>query len=224
MAEDVAELLREAASLKREKRYDEAVVALRRALKYTTPPMWEARLLLPMYLQLAGRADEGWRALNLLVISEDDIFAQTRVAEEMAKFLRNEGNHKRAVVAGAWALCMARQRDIIMLHEIEQMYVKGHQDEVRMLKQGLPAKLVFSSAPKAPDGAPILATSYPPLQRRIETGYGEEKVRATVRRDLAKLNLTDKGAALVADLAAYIQSPLPYDMSAVSTIVARHLP
>ena len=60
------EMLKEATKLKKEKKYVEACEKLREAYaaKGSEELMVEERLRLPMYLQLAGKNDEGWKTLN----------------------------------------------------------------------------------------------------------------------------------------------------------------
>ncbi|HVN71867.1 MAG TPA: hypothetical protein VMU10_07595, partial [Desulfomonilia bacterium] len=43
----------------------------------------QERLRLAMYLQLAGRNDEGWRALNDLSTKYIDVFSQVEIANQM---------------------------------------------------------------------------------------------------------------------------------------------
>ena len=91
---DARTLLKEATALKRAKRYDEAVAMLRRAYQTPTeyPMMIEERLRLPMYLQLAGKNDEGWDELNRLNVRYVDQFSQPIIANQMRVFLRKENN------------------------------------------------------------------------------------------------------------------------------------
>lgn len=91
---DTRTLLKEATALKRAKHYDEAVAMLRRAYQTTPGPMIAERLRLPMYLQLAGRADEGWGEMNRLNITYVDQSSQITIAAHMAAFLRKEGKYK----------------------------------------------------------------------------------------------------------------------------------
>jgi hypothetical protein len=95
---DARTLLKEATALKRAKRYDEAVAMLRRAYQAPTeyPMMIEERLRLPMYLQLAGRNDEGWDELNRLNVGYVDQFSQPIIANQMRVFLQKENNETAA--------------------------------------------------------------------------------------------------------------------------------
>jgi hypothetical protein len=87
-------LLKEATALKKEKKYIEACEKLRKAYSADGAEnlMIEDRLRLPMYLQLAGKNDEGWDELNRLLTKYVDPFSQPRIANQMKIFLRKENN------------------------------------------------------------------------------------------------------------------------------------
>jgi hypothetical protein len=87
-------LLKEATALKKEKKYIEACVKLREAYSADGAEnlMIEDRLRLPMYLQLAGKNDEGWDELNRLSSRYTDQFSQPRISHQMKIFLRKENN------------------------------------------------------------------------------------------------------------------------------------
>jgi hypothetical protein len=107
-------LLKEASALKKEKKYSEACDKLREAYSVVGENNLTIsdRLRLPMYLQLAGRADEGWGELNRLIITHVDQYSQISIAAHMAKFLRNEGKYKTAVLFSVWELCMRKEIDM----------------------------------------------------------------------------------------------------------------
>ncbi len=87
-------LLKEATALKREKKFVEACEKLREAYGADGAEnlMIEDRLRLPMYLQLAGKNDEGWDELNRLNIQYVDQFSQPRIANQIRVFLQKESN------------------------------------------------------------------------------------------------------------------------------------
>lgn len=87
-------LLKDATALKRENKFIEACEKLREAYSADGAEnlMIEDRLRLPMYLQLAGKNDEGWDELNSLSVRYIDQFSQSRIAHQMAIFLRKENN------------------------------------------------------------------------------------------------------------------------------------
>ena len=86
-------LLMEATALKKAKKYAEACDKLREAYSADGAEnlFIEERLRLPMYLQLAGKNDEGWDELNRLYASHDQSF-QPRIEHQMNVFLRKEKN------------------------------------------------------------------------------------------------------------------------------------
>ena len=87
-------LLKEATKLKKEKKFPEACEKLREAYSAEGGEilMIEERLRLPMYLQLAGRNDEGWAELNRLLAKYVGPFDQLRTTAQMEIFLRKEKN------------------------------------------------------------------------------------------------------------------------------------
>lgn len=87
-------LLMEATALKKKKKYIEACEKLREAYSADGAEnlMIEDRLRLPMYLQLAGKNDEGWDELNRLLARYTDQFSQPRIEHQMNVFLRKENN------------------------------------------------------------------------------------------------------------------------------------
>jgi tetratricopeptide (TPR) repeat protein len=83
-------LLMEATALKKEKKYIEACEKLREAYSADGADdlFIEDRVRLPMYLQLAGKNDEGWDELNRLLAR----YADPRIENQMKIFLRKEKN------------------------------------------------------------------------------------------------------------------------------------
>lgn len=102
--------LKDATALKREKHFDEACELLRQA--YALPSdgtlLLNDHLRLPMYLQLAGKADDGWRELNRLNVKYTDPASQAEIAHQMSVFLQNEGRRAEAVLFEVWAICNGR--------------------------------------------------------------------------------------------------------------------
>lgn len=87
-------LLKEATSLKKEKKYIEACDKLREAYSVDGAEtlMIEERLRLPMYLQLAGKNDEGWAELNRLLEKYNDQFSNAIILNQIKVFLKKEAN------------------------------------------------------------------------------------------------------------------------------------
>lgn len=89
-------VLMEATALKKEKKYIEACDKLREAYVSDGAEnlMIEDRLRLPMYLQLAGKNDDGWDELNRLNARYTDQFSQPRIANQMRIFIKKESNER----------------------------------------------------------------------------------------------------------------------------------
>lgn len=87
-------LLKEATALTRDKKYIEACDKLREAYAAdgAVNLMIEDRLRLPMYLQLAGKNDDGWTELNRLSARYVDQFSRPMIANQLRIFLRKENN------------------------------------------------------------------------------------------------------------------------------------
>lgn len=87
-------LLKEATALKKEKKYIQACEKLREAYSSNDSEnlMIEDRLRLPMYLQLAGKNDEGWDELNRLLKKYIDPYSPPIISHQMKVFLKKENN------------------------------------------------------------------------------------------------------------------------------------
>lgn len=101
------ELLKQATQLKKEKKYDEACEKLNEAFVADGHEnlMTKEFLRLPMYLQLAGKNDDGWRALNEMNIKFIDIYSQSDIANQMRIFLQKEKKFKLAIQFTVWSIC-----------------------------------------------------------------------------------------------------------------------
>lgn len=88
------ELLKEATRLKTEKKYIEACDKLREAYSAdgADNAMIEERLRLPMYLQLAGKNDEGWAELNRLSARYASRYSLSKIEHQIKVFLQKEKN------------------------------------------------------------------------------------------------------------------------------------
>jgi len=87
-------LLKEATALKKDKKYIEACNKLREAYNAEGADtlMIEERLRLAMYLQLAGKNDEGWADLNRLLKKYNDPFTNATILKQIQIFLKKENN------------------------------------------------------------------------------------------------------------------------------------
>jgi len=226
MKSDARLLLKEAAALKRAKRYDEAVAMLRRAYDAPTesPLMIQERLRLPMYLQLAGRADEGWSEMNRLNITYVDQFSQVSIAAQMATFLRKEGKYKNAALFDIWTLCKKKEIDVDIHASMVRSADQTPARDAEWMALGLPpVPRTMKATGTTPSGNPIYDVSYPSVHRRLTEGYGPAGIRVALGRYLAKMVANVGIAAALADLASYLATPPPYDLVSVRTILAKHL-
>lgn len=219
-------LLKEATALKRAKRYDEAVAMLRRA--YDAPGESHVTLLerlrLPMYLQLAGRADEGWAELNRLNITYVDQSSQISIAAVLAEFLRKEGKYKGAAMWTAWVIFKMKEADVDFINAVVHSADQAPSRALEREALGLPS-WPWSTPPTGttPSGNPIHNVAYPSFHRRLTEDYGEEAIRANLERDLAKVVASEIISALVTNLSSYLAKEPPYDIGSVRRIFAKHL-
>lgn len=222
---DTRMLMKEATALKRAKRYDEAVAMLRRA--YQTPPgpmTIQERLRLPMYLQLAGHADEGWGEMNRLNITYVDQPSQIAIAAHMAVFLRKEGNYKNAALFAAWTLCKYKELDVnthaYLVHSADQKPARAAEWETLGLPPW-PQNMPITGT--TPSGNPIYDVSYPAVHRRLTEDYDRAAIRVGLEDDLSKVVAREIISAVVTDLSRYLAKPPPYDIESVKRILAEHL-
>jgi len=109
----VGEMLKEATALKREKKYNEACEKLKEAFSVegANDLMVKTRLRLPMYLQLAGKNDEGWRVLNEMNAQFTDVYSQAEIANQMRVFLEKEARYSQALLFATLNICKEIERD-----------------------------------------------------------------------------------------------------------------
>ena len=188
------------------------------------PLMIEERLRLPMYLQLAGRSDEGWREMNRLNVTYADQFSQISIAARMATFLRNEGNYKNAALFAVWTLCKHKEVDVgahaAMVRRADQQPARDAEWEALGMP---PWPRTMPATGTTPSGSPIYEVSYPAVHRRLTEDYGPVAIRAALVRDLVKVVANQAIYAVVADLSNYLAGSPPYDLVSVRTILAKHL-
>jgi hypothetical protein len=93
-ASESRNLLKEATNLKKEKKYIEACAKLQEAYLASGAEnlMIEDRLRLPMYLQLAGKNNDGWDELNRLLANYTDECSNPKIMYQMKIFLKKEKN------------------------------------------------------------------------------------------------------------------------------------
>ncbi|MFY8349230.1 hypothetical protein AAEU29_01635 [Pseudoalteromonas sp. SSM20] len=116
------ELLKIASQLKKEKKYEQACETLESALNKNDGELifLKDRLRLPMYLQLAGRNDEGWKELNRLTLEYTDHLSQCDITNQMRVFLQKEKKFELAFHAYTWNICKQLELYNHHLREIEK--------------------------------------------------------------------------------------------------------
>ena len=219
------DLLKDATVLKREKKYIEACEKLREAYSADGAEnlMIEDRLRLPMYLQLAGRADEGWGEMNRLNVTYVGEFSQARIAGQMATFLRKESKHKDAALFAVWTLCKQKEINIdthaSMVHLADQLPASDAESK----ELGLPPFPRGKKTGTTPSGNPIYDVGYPGVLRCLSDDFGPKDIRALLERDLVKVVAKKIISAMVADLSHYLAKSAPYDIEALKSIFGKHL-
>jgi len=219
------ELLKQATTLKREKRYDDAIAVLRRAYAAPSPShmMIEELLRLPMYLQLAGRAGEGWQEIDRLESVATDGFSQARIAAQRAVFLRKAGQPIKALPYSALAICLQRVCDDATLASMIALADEQPERDREWEKSGLPPwPQSLPQVGRTAKGNPIYAVGYPVIKSRLDNGYTANAIVGELGRDLVKV-AGDKAPLVAQDLADYIARCGPYLVEDVRAICARHV-
>ncbi|NMP15366.1 hypothetical protein [Thalassotalea sp. Y01] len=214
------ELLKEATQLKKEKRYDEACNKLNEAYSASGSEdlMMKDFLRLPMYLQLAGKNDEGWRVLNELNVKYTDVFSQADIANQMRVFLQKEKKFKLAVQFSAWSICKQIERDYSNIKDSEKM-------TDQMAKINSDYSLEDDSAEKAEvfgktkKGNAITDKAYPMFKDRIEHFQSPEGLLKSLKSDLKKAKLSSIETELSQALSDYLISTKRYQLAMVRDII-----
>lgn len=214
------ELLKEATQLKKEKRYDEACNKLNEAYSASGSEdlMIKDLLRLPMYLQLAGKNDEGWGVLNELNVKYTDVFSQADIANQMRVFLQKEKKFKLAVQFSAWSICKQIERDYSNIKDSEKM-------TDQMAKINSDYSLEDDSAEKAEvfgktnKGNAITDKAYPMFKERIEHLQSREGLLESLKSDLKKAKLSPIETELCQELSDYLISSKRYQLAMVRDII-----
>jgi len=213
------ELLKEATKLKSEKKYNEACGKLVEA--YAAPDAEdlsiEDRLRLPMYLQLACRADEGWGILNELSIKYLDVFSQSIIANQMRIFLQKEKKYKQAILFSVWSICKDIERDGCNIE-----FSVDEADKSAALAAHGPA--IFRSKQKlkvygyTPKGNPITDETYITFKKQTEYYLSVKGLKEILVGDLKKAKLENKLTELCKAVAGYLSSG-KYKLSEVRDLI-----
>jgi len=208
------ELLKEATKLKRDKKFGEACDKLKEAYSVdgSEELMTKERLRLPMYLQLAGKNDEGWKILNELNITYTDAYSQSDIANQMRVFLQKERKYKHSVIFGAWCIC----KNI----ECYQFNIDGliaMADE--MVKLGMDDSEEFAEDDEiyayTPNGNPITNKLFKLFQERIETATSLDGVKNNLLPMLKKAKLAQDLDRIAMEFSQYLKKSTNYDFTEV---------
>lgn len=99
---DARKLLKEATALKKEKKFELACQKLREAYKADGAEqlMIEERLRLPMYLQLAGKNQEGWKELiRLSQLHAEDGYLTSSIEKQKRIFIKKQKNSESTAIS-----------------------------------------------------------------------------------------------------------------------------
>lgn len=217
-------LLKEATKLKKEKKYSEACEKLKEA--YVAQGSDELsvkdRLRLPMYLQLAGRSDEGWKILNELNIKHVDVFSQADIANQMRIFLQKEKNYKKAIYFGAWALCKEIERDRSNIkHCLDMTDEFAALDAEYDLSDNSDKKAkVYTHTRK---GNSVTDPAYEMFCERVEYSISFDGVKETLAPLLKKAKLENILDDLSRRLSSYLKSTKRYNFAKVQELIASEI-
>jgi hypothetical protein len=184
-------LLKEATQLKKSKEYDAACEKLREAYEASDANelMVKERLRLPMYLQLAGKNDEGWKALNELNVEYIDVFSQAEIANQMRVFLQKEKQFKKAIIFSIWSIAKEIERDV--------QGVEGSIDNADKMAE-LRAEYDFLEYDDekeihgyTPNGNPITDYAYELFLSRLTEAKSIEGIHRRIEKDMKKAKLLE---------------------------------
>lgn len=214
-ASPARDLLKEATALKKEKKFIEACDKLHEAYLADGAEdlMIEDRLRLPMYLQLAGKNEDGWDELNRLLAKYNDQFSQPTIANQMRVFLQKEGKAKKAVLYGIWTLCKVIEANN---KNLDSCYRLADSKE----------RLILDSEPvvgQTPNGNPIYDSSYQFFVDRVNKQFTREEIESHITPLLKKAKLDQLLDSLSSDLREYLLSNKSYDIKDIQIICEKFI-
>ena len=214
------DLLKEATQLKKEKCFIEACEKLKEA--YTVADADELTvkdlLRLPMYLQLVGEYDEGWRNINELNAKYTDVFSQAEIANQMRVFLQKEQKFKPAIQFSVWSICKDIERDLSNLLESEKLAdeIAKMNAEYSFLDDSDKNSEVVGTTKK---GNPITDKTYVMFQERIAENKSIDGIFNRLDKDLKKAQLTLITLPLSEDISHYLTTAEHYKLSEIGNMV-----
>ena len=217
------EMLKEATSLKKDKKYDEACDKLKEAFvaEGSDELMVKERMRLPMYLQLAKKNDEGWGILNELNIKYTDVFSQAEIANQMRVFLEKEKKYKQAMLFLVWSVCKEIERDrnniqgsidlADQLSETEKEYGSLFDNS---------NEKVYGKSPK---GNPITDSAYKMFIDRVKDSMTIEEISSRIQPLLKKLKKIELAEPISKQISEYLNSREGYELQTVRDILNKIL-
>lgn len=219
-ASSAREMLKEATALKREKKLMEACDKLRSAFDaYPNEITLNDCLRLPSYLLLAGRNDEAWRELNLLVSKYPDFGSMSAIHIKMSAQLFKEGKYEEALIHRSYSICCEVLRLKIFCKECEDQAdqeAKCNDELTLMLREGRDV----TGTTKA--GNPITDCSYPWMQRSLEGRLSSESIEKDLIKFLKKTGGTVDTTSYLSRFVKYVQSGGMYDLRHIQLIHQEH--
>ncbi|MBK6957343.1 MAG: hypothetical protein IPH22_02185 [Nitrosomonas sp.] len=223
------DLLKEATQLKKEKRYNEACEKLKEAYSANGSEelMIQDYLRLPMYLQLAGKSNEGWKALDEMRLQNKDNFNESTIAKQIKIFFRKEKKYELAVLFSAWEICEIIESDEDMIQSIINMSDEIAESPGEWIGElFLPRFSSYSGAIQTgttPRGNPIRHYGYLEIYQRLTKTKSLESIKEAILKDLVKTDFIDKADEISKDLQKYILSKKEYHLNEVMIVMKKYI-
>jgi len=221
------DLLKETTQLKKEKRYDEACEKLKEAYSANGSEelMIQDYLRLPMYLQLAGKSDEGWKALDEIRIQNKDNFNESTIAKQIKIFFRKEKKYELAVLFSAWEICEIIESQEDMLQSCINMANTSVESDKYFSELGISPfnsnkGLQYGVTPK---GNPIHDHGYHIFSQNLTKTKSLESIKEAIIKDLVKTDFIDKENEIAKDLQKYILSKKEYHLNEVMIVMKKYI-
>ena len=218
------DLLKEATKLKKEKKYSEACEKLNEAYisQGSKDLSVKDHLRLPMYLQLDGKSDEGWKILNDLNSKYTDVYSQVDIANQTRIFLQKENKNKKAIYFGVWTLCKEIERDRKNINDCLKMA-----DE----EAALDAEYDLSDSTNknykvyayTSKGNPVTDQAYDMFCKRVEYNVSINGVKKAVTPLLKKARLESISEDFSKTLSKYLNTKIRYDFGEVQEIISKEI-
>lgn len=145
-SDEVIRLLEKATVLKKEKKFDEACLLLKKAYSLAGERISiQDRLRLPMYLQLDKKNDEGWQDISNLFCLILGNYEQQIISNQIRIFLHKEKRFLGAVPYGIYSYCkkiesyrdyIARKRNSLENNELQRQSYYKLDEESRIFQDG----------------------------------------------------------------------------------------